>query len=349
LRHSTASVAVACVLGAACGGGDLVLPDDAPPAAVEASRGNDQSAAPGAELPAPIVVKVTDADGGPVAGVRVAFELASGAAGGETLPDTAITNAEGEASARWVLGEDAGEQEVTAEVVGAGLPVVSFTATAVEGRPQPDAERSSITAAPATIEVVTGLSVITVAVRDGRGDPLSGVTVTLAATGLGNILTQPSSPTGADGTAQGTLQGVVPGTRVISASVDGVDVIQTASVTVVATPEPPPSEAQRLEFRVQPSDAAEDEIIAPAVEVVLVDEGGDLVELSGVEIRLELLRDDKGSNELEGNTTRLTVDGVAVFPDLRVDRDENGYRLRATAPGLPELGSTDSETFDIED
>jgi hypothetical protein len=228
--------------------------------------------------------------------------------------------------------------------------MVSFTATAVEGRPDPDAGQSSVTASPASIEVVTGLSVIVVTVRDGRGDPLSGATVTLAATGLGNILTQPSAPTDADGVAQGTLQGVVPGTRVVSAMVDGVAILETASVTVVATPEPPPApEAQRLEFRVQPSNAEEDEIISPAVEVALVDEDGEVVTLSGVEIRLELLRDDKSSNELEGTTARLTVDGVAVFPDLRVDRDEDGYRLRATAPDLPALGSTDSETFDIED
>ena len=83
--------------------------------------------------------------------------------------------------------------------------------------------------------------------------------------------------------------------------------------------------------------------------VALVDDEGDMVPLSGVEIRLELIR-ERGdrSDELEGTTTQLTVDGVAAFPDLRVDRDDHDYRLRATAPGRPELGSVDSETFDIE-
>jgi hypothetical protein len=74
------------------------------------------------------------------------------------------------------------------------------------------------------------------------------------------------------------------------------------------------------------------------------------VPLSGVEIRLELIDEDgDSSNDLEGDTTQITDGGVAVFPDLRVDRDEQDYRLRATAPERPELDSVDSETFDIED
>ncbi|MDQ2673363.1 MAG: hypothetical protein M3Y40_01780, partial [Chloroflexota bacterium] len=74
------------------------------------------------------------------------------------------------------------------------------------------------------------------------------------------------------------------------------------------------------------------------------------VPVSGIEIRLELLGEHgNDSNELEGDTTQSTQNGVAVFPDLRVDRDEDGYRLRATAPGRPELGSVDSDTFDVED
>lgn len=345
MRVPAASVAAACLLSASCGGGDLVLPADTSPAAIERVGGNGQSGPPGSELPDPIVVKVTDDGERPVPGVRVAFELGAGAQGGSTTPDTALTDAGGEASATWVLGDGVGEQEVNAEVVGAGLAVVSFTASAVQVVPAPSAERSSVTASPASIEAVTGVSIITVTVRDGRGDVVAGATVTLEATGEGNLLTQPSAPTGEDGVAQGTLQGVVPGTRVVSAVVNGeIGIVETASVTVTATPT-----ARRLAFLVQPQDAEEDEVIAPPVEVAVVDEGGDIVPVSGVEIRLELLRDDRNSNELEGTTTGVTDDGVAVFPDLRVDRDEDGYRLRATAPERPELESVDSETFDVED
>jgi adhesin/invasin len=341
----SASVAAACLVGAACGGGDLVLPEGTPPIAVEVLRGDGQFAPPGEELPQPIVVKVTDADSNPLPDVQVAFELGAGAEGGETTPDTALTDEAGEASTRWVLGDGLGEQEVQAEVVGAGLDVVSFTATAVEDLPQPSAGQSSVTASPESIEAVTGLSVIRVIVRDGQGDPIAGATVTLAATGLGNVLTQPSGPTGEDGVAEGSLQAITPGTKVISAVVNGdITIDETATIEVVVTPT-----ADRLVFLVQPTDTEEDEIISPAVAVSIVDDDGDVVPLSGIEIRLELIR-EKGetSDELEGDTTQITEDGVALFPDLRVDRDDEHYRLRATAPGRPDLGSVDSETFDVE-
>jgi len=322
-----------------------VLPEGTQPIAVQALRGDGQSAPPGEELPQPIVVKVTDADGNSLPDVPVAFELGAGAEGGETTPDTALTDEAGEASTRWVLGDGVGEQEVHAEVVGAGLDVVSFTATAVEDVPQPSAGLSSVTASPESIEAVTGLSVIRVTVRDGRGDPIAGATVTLAATGLGNVLTQPSGPTGQDGVAEGSLQAITPGTKVISAVVNGdITIDQTATIEVVVTPT-----ADRLVFLVQPTDTEEDEIMSPAVAVAIVDDDGDVVPLSGIELRLELIR-EKGetSDELEGDTTQVTDDGVAMFPDLRVDRDDRDYRLRATAPERPELGSVDSETFDVE-
>ncbi len=336
---------MACLIGTACAGGDLVLPRDPGPALLEAVGGDEQAGEPGAQLPDPLVVKVTDGEGEPMAGVRVAFELGAGADGGETSPDTAVTGEDGKATASWVLGAATGLQRVHAEVVGAGVEVVSLTATAVAGAPPPSGERSTVAASPASIQAGTGLSVITVTVRDGRGDPVEGATVTIAATGPGNVLLQPSAPTGADGIAEGTLQSVVPGTKVVSATVNGeIPVGETAAVTVVVAPEP-----EGLAFVVQPSDVEEDEVIDPPVSVAVVDADGNVVPVSGIEISLELMGDWWESNELEGDTTRETVDGIAVFTDLEVDRDDDGYRLRATAPSRPELGSVDSETFDVED
>jgi hypothetical protein len=144
---------------------------------------------------------------------------------------------------------------------------------------------------------------------------------------------------------EGSFQAITPGTKVISAVVNGdVTIVETATVEVILTPTP-----DRLVFQVQPIDTEEDETISPAVAVAIVDDDGDVVTLSGVEIHLELIQESgERSDELEGTLSQLTDDGVAVFPDLRVDRDDHDYRLRATAPGRPELGSVDSETFDIE-
>ena len=434
------------ISGAACGGGDLVLPEDQSPAEIVVVDGNEQAGPVGTELADSLVVRVVDAQDRPVPQVRVAFELGAGAEGGVTRPDTALTDADGLAWSRWVLGGTSGQQEVDAEIVGAsltvtfsaeaertsafrlertsgnaqsanpdaelpdplvvrlvdeagdgvpgqavawvvaigdgaaapassdtdadgfafttwtlgpetglqtlnavvsGVGVVSFTATAEGGGgggPSPD--RSTVTASPASIEAGSGLSTITVRVRDGSGAAVSGATVTLAATGSGNVLIQPSAPTGADGVATGTLRSVMPETKVVSAVVNGaVSIVETATVTVTAIPGP-----DHLEFRVQPSDAEEKKEISPAVEVVIVDAQGRVVTVSGVEIEIELLEGDgETSDELDGDNTRSTEDGIAVFSNLRVGSSNEDFRLRASAPEMPELGSVESASFNVED
>jgi hypothetical protein len=447
LRYYGALAAfLSLVFAAGCGGGDLVLPEDQVPVAITVVEGNGQVGPVGAELADPLLARVLDAQERPVPGVRVAFKLGSRADGGDTSPDTAVTNADGLASSRWVLGGNPGRQEVQAEVVGtsvavtfsaeaeqtseyrlemvsgdaqegaagaalpeplvvrlvdesgdgvpdqpvawvvaigggtaapqssstdaqglasttwtlgaeaglntlnavvSGVGVVSFTATGVaEGGGEPSPERSGVSASPTDIAVGTGISTITVTVRDESGAAVSGATVSLAATGGGNILTQPSAPTGADGVATGTLQSALPGTKVVSAVVNGsIGISETAAVTVSAVPQ-----ADRLRFLVQPTDTPEDETISPAVEVAVVDQQGDVVPVSGVEIEIKLIKSDgHDSKELKGERKRDTQDGVAVFPDLVVNRDDSDYRLRASAPGRPELGTVDSEPFDIED
>ncbi len=57
--------------------------------------------------------------------------------------------------------------------------------------------RSAVTAAPGRIAASTGASAstITVTAKDANGNPVSGATVVLAASGAGNSLTQPGGPT----------------------------------------------------------------------------------------------------------------------------------------------------------
>jgi Bacterial Ig-like domain (group 1) len=431
--------------GVACGGGDLALPTDQSPSDITIVTGNGQVGAVGAELGSALVVRVEDAEGDPVPGVRVAFRLGAGAAGGSTAPDTAITDADGEATSTWVLGGTEGRQILVAEVVGAdlvvsfsaqaeristltlepaggdgqsgppgaelaspvvvrlvdedgvgvagravawvigagggvaapetsetddegfastrwtlgedlgenrlnavvsGIGVVSFTATAVgDGDDEPSADLSTISASPGTIEAGTGESVIRVTVRDGAGAPIEGATVTLSASGGGNVLTQPSDPTDADGVTTGRLSSVIPETKVVTAVVNGaVTLTQAAEVTVTLAPEP-----DHLAFLVQPTDTEDGDDISPAVQIAIVDADGDVVPLSGVVIEVEFIRDNGDDHEFDGDPTRTTVAGVAVFPDLSVDHDHDDFRIRAFAPDRPELGSVLSSFFDIED
>jgi hypothetical protein len=313
---------------------------------LERVSGNGQEAGPGEEVADPLVVRLVDEAGEGVPDRAVAWVVAIGK--GTAQPQSSETDADGFAATTWTLGPEAGRNSLNAVVSGVG--VVSFPATAVGGggggEAGPSPERSSVTASPTDIVVGLGVSTITVTVRDGSGAALSGATVTLAATGNGNILSQPSAPTGADGVATGSLQSALLGTKVVSAVVNGsVAIVQTAEVTVTAVPQ-----ADRLEFRVQPSDTPEDEIISPAVEDAIVDGQGRVVSVSGVDIDLELIKQDgNDSTELKGESTRVTENGIAVFPDLAVKKKDKDYRLRASAPARPELGTVECLPFDIED
>ena len=106
-----------------------------------------------------------------------------------------------------------------------------------------------------------------------------------------------------------------------------------------ANPAPPPilRVGHHLEFQVQPMDARTNKYIAPAVRVAVLDVDSQLVthQLGGsidtVTITLEA---NPGGATLAGRTTAVTVLGVATFPNLRLERQAAGYRLRASSPPL---------------
>jgi hypothetical protein len=101
------------------------------PSKLVKSAGDGQNGAAGAPVAVPPAVKVTDADGNPVAGVGVTFAVASG--GGTVNPTTPIaTDANGVAAVTsWTLGAVAGPNTLTATAAGAGITgnPATFTAT----------------------------------------------------------------------------------------------------------------------------------------------------------------------------------------------------------------------------
>lgn len=129
--------AVATVLLAACGGGDLVLPEGPGPADIKVVDGNGQSGQVGQPLAAPIVVEVTDGDGAPVEGATVQFALTSAGAGADVQPATATTDADGHAEAQLLLGDKVGLQTGEARVMvdGVPAPTASFSAVATAETP----------------------------------------------------------------------------------------------------------------------------------------------------------------------------------------------------------------------
>jgi uncharacterized protein YjdB len=91
--------------------------------------GDDQTAAPGAAVPLPLVVRAADAAGTPAASVAVTWALE----GGGVIVGATHTSADGTASARWTLG-NAGTQRITATIAGA--PAAVFQALAVQPLPE---------------------------------------------------------------------------------------------------------------------------------------------------------------------------------------------------------------------
>src|SRR5688572_4300077 len=110
--------ALACaLLFIACGGDELLLPEEGEPATLAIVQGDAQTGVVGSPLPEPLVVRVSDTRDRPVIGTAVTFEVSSG--GGTVTPETVTTDAEGIAAAQWSLGTRAGAQAVAVSVPGA--------------------------------------------------------------------------------------------------------------------------------------------------------------------------------------------------------------------------------------
>ena len=203
------------------------------PTSIEGVAGDDQTATVGAAVPIDPSVVVRDADGNPLDGIPVTFTVTGG--GGTVTDNTPVTGSDGVATVgEWKLGTTTGENTLSTAVAGQDLNPVVFTATGVPGGVS--AEQSTVTAAPASINASTGssASTITVTVRDGFGNPVPGVEVTLSATGAGNTLVQPTAVTDANGVTTGKLSATAVGNRVVSATAGTTAIEQTATVTVVA-------------------------------------------------------------------------------------------------------------------
>lgn len=189
------------------------------PAAVAAASGGDQSATVGTAFGQPLVVVVNDAHGNPVSGVTITWTApATGASA--SLPASATTNASGRASATATANGTPGSYAVTASAAGASSASFALTNTA---------------GGPASIAVVSGsgqsTAVLTpfpqplvVEVRDGRGNPVSGATVSYAAPASGaSAALSATATTDASGRASAiaTANGIAGGPYAVTARVTG--------------------------------------------------------------------------------------------------------------------------------
>ena len=220
VRH-TLRLVPAAVLLVGCGGGDLVLPGEGEPAAIQIVQGDSQSGRVGVVLPRPIVARVTDSQDQPVTGARVAFAFTGDASGATVAPDTATTDGGGQATFQIVLGTRVGGAAAEVRVATAsGERVLSaplrFDAVSSDAN-QLLAVAGDGQSAPGGAALPGPL---VVQVTDAFGNPISGVEIAWAAD-AGSV-TPSATVTGADGlvSAARTL-GAAAGVQHATASAPG--------------------------------------------------------------------------------------------------------------------------------
>ena len=86
------------------------------PVRMSTVSGNNQTAAPNAPLLAPFVVKVVNATGFAVPGVTVSFT--DNSAGGTFVATSVVTDSNGNATAQYTTGPNAGKVTITASTAG---------------------------------------------------------------------------------------------------------------------------------------------------------------------------------------------------------------------------------------
>jgi hypothetical protein len=318
--------------------------------AIAAVEGNGQSAAVNAPVAVDPAVRVTDANNTAVPGVAVTFAPAVGS-GNVTPSVTVLTGFDGVARVgAWTLGPAAGAQSLSASISGTGITgnPVSFSATATVGPPSDT--QSSIAVSSATIAPSSGLSFtnVTVTVRDAAGSTVMGATVVLAATGSGNVVTQPTAATNALGQATGAFSSTVAGLKVLSATVNGTTtLVQTATVDVSA------STAAGLVVATQPAGAVSNSLFATQPVVEIRDAFGNRVLSASGPVTVSLVSGN-GTLVTDGSFTVNAVNGRATFTGLRIRgasavRDTLGtgtHRLQFSTPGFAAV-TADSLNVDV--
>lgn len=89
------------------------------------AQGNNQTGKSGSALPVQIVLRIVGSNNTPIPGVTVGLTVTSG--GGSITPSSATTNANGEVTVRWTLGNQPGLQNVQASALNLAPIILSAT------------------------------------------------------------------------------------------------------------------------------------------------------------------------------------------------------------------------------
>ncbi len=178
-----------------------------------------------------VTVTARDQYGNAVQGAAVV--LGATGSGNTIVQPGVVTDAAGVATGT-VASSVAETKTISATINGSPLtPTVSVvfrTGSFSQALSEISGDKAQVTADD--VELLT----VTVTVRDGAGNPVSGSSVTLEATGTGNTIVQPVGVTGADGMATGTVRSTVAELKTVSARVDGFLLNDTLDVQWIPGP-----------------------------------------------------------------------------------------------------------------
>jgi hypothetical protein len=269
-----------------------------------------------------LTATVRDVYGNPVPGVPVAF-AASGTGNTITQP-VGVTDAAGVATG----GLSSTLTEVKTVTAGAGGATLGQQATV------------SFAAGPAASLALTGpagqvtagtTASVGVTARDAFGNLASGYRGTIRLTSSDARAVLPADVT--FGAADAGQRSVLVGPRTAGAQGVTASDVAVPSITGTTTLSVAPAAAVALGFAVQPTGGAAGTSFSPAVRVAVQDAYGNVV-TQGTESVVLVLRDGVAGAVLLGGGATATVNGVADYPALSVDKAGAGYRLVASAIGV---------------
>jgi adhesin/invasin len=268
--------------------------------------GNNQTAQVTRAVPVAPRVQARDAGGNPVPGVVVNFQVASG--GGTVIAGRQVTDATGTAEVgAWFLGSTPGTNTLTA--TAAGMPVLTFTATATPGQP---AVMSAATATSQTGTVSTDVaSPPAVVIRDAVNNPVPGVTVTFAVSTGGGTVTNAAGTAGSsvtvttDANGRAGLSSWRLGSTLVQNSVTA-SAPGLPSITFTATPAAG-APASVLGIAGLNTVAVQGTAVSPRPSVRVLDANGNVVAGARVEFSVEA-----GGGSVTGATQFTDASGVAT-------------------------------------
>ncbi|HEX6367742.1 MAG TPA: Ig-like domain-containing protein [Longimicrobium sp.] len=197
--HRSALFAALLASAAACENGTTAA---RPPAQLTIVSGDGQEGVVGQELRQPLVVRVMDGKGRPVAGQRVSFRVTGG--GGSVSAGEAVSDRDGVAQERWTLGTVAADsQRVEASAMdaepGQAIAAAVFRAS---GQAAAAATIAPVQAQAAGKPGIALADPVAAVVHDAYGNPVPGTTVTWTVTSGGGSASPATSVSDALGVAR---------------------------------------------------------------------------------------------------------------------------------------------------